>query len=511
MPQPVLALEVDAGEIKAALVEAAYRDSRVLGLFREPIALDGSSLAEQLRRFVAKHGIPADATVLTALPGDLVTWRRIDMPFRDRKRLEQTVPFELEAQVPFGLDDVVIDYHVLRRDKEGSSVLAALVQREDLEVLLHAHQEAGLDPKVVDVAPLAALNALGLSEKPLPADCVFVGGSERRLVVAAWRDGTLAGVRNVVTAAARPVPPPPVEGEEAGAPAVPGSDPEELARAACAELRWSLAALWGGTPPAATPCLLWGEGPLFDRLGALLGGDAELDVRPWAEGPSRRLAQPWNQQAPGFVVALGLAQREVAPATAVGVNFRKGEFAYHRIQDELRAALWRTAALAAVVLLMIFGSSLAEQQRLAGRAEAMRSQVARVFSATIEGERPGPDPVAQLRATIDADNKKLEALGDVVPIDGATAIDAMRELAVAVPTDLPVDIDEFTMDTGEIRIRATSASYETVDAIKQRIEERQYFGAVEVKNVKSNRDGGVAFLLLLRLGGTGAGAEGGDA
>lgn len=505
MPQPVLALEVDAGEIKAALVEASFRESRVLGLYREPIALDGSSLAEQLRRFVARHEIPADATVLSALPGDAATWRRIDMPFRDRKRLEQTVPFELEAQVPFALDDVVIDYHVVSREKEGSSVLAALVQKEDLRVHLHALQEAGLDPKIVDVAPLAALNALAVSQKEVPADCVFVTGSERRVVVAVYRGGALAGVRSIVTPAARPLPvpqPPPAEGEEpVPAPAERVDlDPDDLARSVFSDLRWSIAALYGGTPAAHTPCLVWGDGPLYDRLGAMLADAVDLDVRPWAEGPSRRVAQPWSQQAPAFAVPLGLAMREVLQAGAVGVNFRKGEFAYHRTQDELRAALWRTAALAAVVLLAIFGHTVVEQQRLAARADALRAGIARVFTATLAEVRPGPDPVAQLRATIDADQKKLATLGDVVPIDGATAIDAMRELAVAVPAEVPVDIDEFTMDTGEIRIRATSASYETVDALKQRIEERNYFGAVEVKNVKSNREGGVAFLLLLQLG-----------
>ena len=127
MPQPVLAIEFDASEIKAAVIEASFRESRVLGLYREAVVADGSSLDDQLRRFVEKHELPTQATVLSALPGDVVTWRRLRLPFRDRKRLEQTVPFELESQVPFGLDEVVVDYHVLSREKEGSDLLAGLV------------------------------------------------------------------------------------------------------------------------------------------------------------------------------------------------------------------------------------------------------------------------------------------------------------------------------------------------------------------------------------------------
>jgi len=507
MPQPVLALEVDASEIKAAVVEASFRDSRVLGLYREPIVADGSSIAEQLQRFLVKHSLPTQATVLSALPGDVVTWRRIWLPFRDRKRLEQTVPFELEAQVPFGLDEVVIDYHVVARDKAGSSVLAALVPREELQLHLHILEEAGLDPKVVDVAPLASVNALELSEKERPANFIFIAGNERRVTVALFREKVLTGLRTVIVESV-----PSQESMESTSAMEStdhtdhmdhADDVDSMAaevRRVAAEVRWTLMALNDGAIAARMPCLLWGDGPLFAALGAALTASLGVEIRPFEDGPTRRVPQPWHQQVGAFATPLGLAMREVHPADSLGLNFRRGEFSYHRTQEEFRAALWRTAALAAVVLAMIFGSTYAEQQRLSARVAAVRAETGKVLVATLPETRPGADPVAQLRAIIDSDQKKLAMLGDVVPVDGATAVDALRELAVAVPADLRVDVDEFTMDTGEIRIRATSDSFETVDAIKQRIEERKYFGAVEVRNVKSNRDGGVGFMLLLALG-----------
>src|SRR5438046_2413569 len=160
MPQRILALEIDAHELKAALLETSFRDYRVVGFYREPVTGEGSP-ADRMRSFLQRHQLEA-TTVLSSLPGDLVTLRTFYLPFRDRKRLDQTVPFELENQVPFGLDDIVIDYHVLHRDRSGSNVLAALVQRRDLEEHLTLLKSAGVDPKVVDVAPLATLNVLNL-------------------------------------------------------------------------------------------------------------------------------------------------------------------------------------------------------------------------------------------------------------------------------------------------------------------------------------------------------------
>ena len=111
MPQRVLAVELDAHELKAAVVETTFRDYRVVGFYRQALVADDGSSAEQLRRFLDAHKLHAN-TVLTSLPGELVTLRTFFLPFRDRKRLDQTVPFELETQVPFGLDEVVIDYHI---------------------------------------------------------------------------------------------------------------------------------------------------------------------------------------------------------------------------------------------------------------------------------------------------------------------------------------------------------------------------------------------------------------
>ncbi len=487
MPQRVLALEIDASELKAALVEVAFRDYRVLGLFRDAVVPDGSSVGEQLRRFVDKHQLGDANTVVSAIPGDAVTWRRMTLPFRDRKRLDQTVPFELEAQVPFGLEDVVIDYHVLERGKEASDVLAAMVPREDLQLHLHTLEEAGLDPKIVDVAPLAALNGLRLSEKAVPDDFVYISGGGRRLGIAVYRDKKLAGLRTLVVTAPNP------EAED------PARDEATRLQALSAEVGWSLTALNGAPLPARMPCIVWGDGPYLPQIVEDLKQQG-LDVRRFSESASRHLPEPWPRELTPFAVPIGLALREAMPGEALGLNFRRGEFSYQRTQDEFRQALKRTGMLAALVLAMIVGNTYVEQQRLEARYQALSSAVAQVFGQTLQGVRPAGDPVKQMQAAIDEEQKKLAMLGDVVPLDGATAIDALRELAIAVPAELKVEVEELTMDTGQIRLRALSDTYDTVDAVKQKIVDRKYFSAVEVKNVKSNPEGGVNYLVLLALG-----------
>ncbi len=496
MPQRVLALELDAHELKAAVVETTFRDYRVVGFYREAVSAGNGSLSDQVRRFLDGHKLQAN-TVLSSLPGDMVTLRTFFLPFRDRKRLDQTVPFELENQVPFGLDEVVIDYHILHRDRSGCNVLAALVRRRDLEEHLALLREAGLDPKVVDLGPLATLNVLNLLGGSLPDNFAYVGGTLRRTVVALYRNRQLVGLRTLVPTA-------PAAASDDGAVASGNGYPTELSRRVAAligEIRWTLLALNGAPLDAGLPCLIAGDGDPFDRIDEEMSAAMDVSVRRLDQSALRNVPPALRGELSSFVAPLGLALREVAPNDALGVNFRQGEFAYHRGADELRRALWRTAALAVVVVALIITDTYMSYQQVVRRLELVNAQIRNVFSQTLpDAKRITDDPLGQLQAEIDAAQKRAQLLAGVVPPAGATAIDAARAISTAIPDSHKIDIDEYVMDTEGVRIKAKTDAFETADAVKQDLLNTHYFADVQVKDVKAAADGkGVDFRIILSL------------
>jgi len=493
MPHRILALELDAHELKAAVVETTFRDYRVVGFYREPVAAAEGSLGEQLRGFLQRHSLHA-STVLSALPGDVVTLRTFFLPFRDRKRLDQTVPFELEAQVPFGLDEIVVDYHILHRDRSGSLVLAALVRRQDLEQHLALLSSAGLDPKVVDLAPLASLNVLSLLGNQVPPTCAYVGGTAHRLTVALYRDRTLVGLRTLSGVAGSALA---VESAAQGNGQPAGHDAR--VRAAVAEIRWTLLALNGAPLDDDLPCIVAGEGVDVDELAQQLENGLGLAVRRLDDAPLRHLPPALRPQLTGFTSPLGLALREVAPNDAWGVNFRQGEFAYHRGQDELRRALWRSGALAAAAMALVIANTYMGYQQLSSRLALVQAQVRSVFTQTLPDVHRITDEKAQLQAEIDAAQKKLQILSGLVPAGGTTAIDVLRTITAAIPDTIKIDTDEYIMEPEAVRIKAKTDSFEAVDSIKQQLLNTHAFGDVQVKDVKTAPDGKVDFRLLLAL------------
>lgn len=112
-----------------------------------------------LKELEAKGALKGDLFV-TGLPGDAAAVRTLRFPFSDARKIQQTLPFELEAEIPFDLDDVVISWSVLRQLKtdDGVSeteVLAAYARRESVAEHLELLAEVGVDPRHVEFDALA--------------------------------------------------------------------------------------------------------------------------------------------------------------------------------------------------------------------------------------------------------------------------------------------------------------------------------------------------------------------
>lgn len=112
-----------------------------------------------LKELEEKGALKGDLFI-TGLPGDAAAVRTLRFPFSDPRKIQQTLPFELEAEIPFDLDDVVISWSVLRQLKtdDGVSeteVLAAYARRESVSEHLELLAEVGVDPRHVEFDALA--------------------------------------------------------------------------------------------------------------------------------------------------------------------------------------------------------------------------------------------------------------------------------------------------------------------------------------------------------------------
>src|SRR5919206_918524 len=116
MAQRILGLDVGERSVKGVLVTSAYRGYTVLATARAPVPAPSGEApaslrerqAEAVKSLLAEAHLAFD-TAIVALPGPSVS-HVLSLPFSDPRRIEQTVGFEVESQIPFDLADVVWDW-----------------------------------------------------------------------------------------------------------------------------------------------------------------------------------------------------------------------------------------------------------------------------------------------------------------------------------------------------------------------------------------------------------------
>ena len=190
-------LTLNIGASKATLAEYALGGKRNLTLTAYGSAdlqtvdvNDAMSISASLPPIISQimheTGI-RPAPLVTSLGGQMVFPRFAKFPaIGDKAKLEQLVHYEVEQNVPFPIDEIVCDHQFLGTSADGD--LAAMIVAAKLDgvrAVTDAVASAGLKAAVVDVSPVAVLNALRFSQPHLQGCSVIldIGAKTTNLIL----------------------------------------------------------------------------------------------------------------------------------------------------------------------------------------------------------------------------------------------------------------------------------------------------------------------------------------
>jgi general secretion pathway protein L len=501
MAQRILGIDLGARAVKAVLLDSTYRGFAVLehGGAVLPPATEGATLLSRqlaaLEALISSRGWKFEESV-AALPGAGMASSIVTLPFTDLRRIEQTIAFEVEGQVPFELAQVAWDWQALGTHDGKSNLLVGMARKEELAALLAGLAPLGADPRaVVPPAPAyAALLASGATG-PLPsatapdapaavvdttpaAEAVLDLGQERTslcIAVAGACEQARTfpfGAVHLARAVARELGCPEEQAlallaaEARGGGLDPGlanlgADPraaEALRRALSGlvrELRATLRA-WRTRvgPRRVTRLLLAGELGRLPGLAELLAPEVDGPVQPLVlEGPAGAVPA---EDAPTYGLALALAIHGHLGARAGRLNLRRGAFAYTRDFEHLKGRIGRIAwAVAAVLLLAVLSSgvrmaALSRQETLLDGAlkDAETKLIGRTF-----------DNFEEAQAVL----KGRAGSGGALP--KASAVELLQELSVRVPGDIQVRFDKTEVTREKLHLEGTTDNAENVDRL----------------------------------------------
>ncbi|HUJ29411.1 MAG TPA: pilus assembly protein PilM [Myxococcales bacterium] len=456
----IVGLDQAQDTVRVATLQGGFRGFAIQDLRSAALPADGTP-AERLSGALGGLGLTpplsADDSVAVALPGPMVATHQMVLPFTDPKRIEQVLPAEVEGAIPFDLAEVVWDYSVLSQQNGKSEVLVGIVKKSVLREQLESLAAAGIDPRVVTLAPLALAalgeqGMLGAAHGALSAALLDAGPDRADLVV--FDQGRPALARALATA---------------NAAAWQAAHTDDAARARllgtlARDLKISLRAR------RSTPQKLLVAGALASLPGAAEKLSAELQL------PVEAASIPAIDS--GSLLALGLAMRAQSPRGRV--NFRKGEFAFTKDLSQVRGQMTKLGVAAAVLLFLGFLLGFARLSSLHKQAQAYDDAVC---SATRKILGQCLTDYRQAVARLSGGNSRAAGIPRV------SGADVFAELVEHMPEGALPLLDDLELTTTSIRIKGTAESYGKVDEIITALKKDKCFGEIKQPRTEKQRDG----------------------
>jgi general secretion pathway protein L len=440
--------------------------------------------------------------VVASVPTYFCSLRTVTLPFTDERRLDQVVPFEVEALLPYSLDDLVVDHQPLHTENGNARLLVAALPKDILRRYITFFSQIGIDPSQMDLDTLALYSLAYHGLQPISSETVMIeiGASKTGILLLGpapsgvevrFARTILHGSRQWTQALMEAHS---ISYEEAeqrkqqvGLSAIGGEDGTSRTLSIALEawleevvktlhVAQAESAASGGESPISS-VVLCGGGAKLKGLDDFLARALGCEIQTLSPPLLREKGLAWDS---ALSQALGLALKVGGAKQASRLDFRKGEFAYSGEVVQTRKQT-RLILVGVLILLMLAGLDLGLKYRLqAARYQALKGEVRQMFIEMSPETKTVVDEVQQARSAIAELKKKVALFGS----EGPTALGVLAELTARIPKEIRIEVSELVIETERVQMEAETESFESVDRIKASVAQSPLFTEVEVGDAK---------------------------
>jgi general secretion pathway protein L len=424
----LIGIDIRKNHVRAVLVRTARRPT-IERMLEADVALLGTP-EDTVRACVAPLLDAHVEGLAVAVEGDQAFIRRLELPSSAKKQLDEVLPFEIEAQVPIELDELVFDYRLLAEsDPATLSILTAASRIDTVRDRIRlVGDTVGREPERVGCGALPLANLTSVAPAlgaPGPLAVVDLSGAVTDVLVMVAGQPMFARTLSI------------------GMQDLPDGAARLMAEVGQTLLAW--AALW---PVPVERVYLVGSGSADPNACAYLAHMLGLPTEVLAMPAFGDLSDEHRAALPRYAKAIALA---FGVDRGRDLDLRQGPLVIQQRYDFLKENMPLFAGLGAAILISFLFFLWADLRSL-GREEKLLGSALEVVSREVLGEKTrDPERVKEL-----IDRGKNPALGD--PMPHADAFDVLVKLSEGIPPDLTHDIEEFDMSRGKVKLNGVVAT-----------------------------------------------------
>lgn len=472
MSRKILGLDIKENAVSAVLVRGGIKGNSIEEHRHIPLPLDQDkeeSLMLALKTIAAEMNIEG-ATCVASLPASLASYRNMEAPFKEPKKLRQILPYELESILPYPPENVITDFNVLNlaEDTEKHLVFTASLQKERVGFYLDCLKLHGIEPDVLTIDGYALACALTAYSND-NANRLLALIEPDRTTLFLMIDGKVCLVRSLnvnVTS-------------EAGVGHF------------CSIVQQTLAGFQKqtGLENDLLEVMLSGSALEDPQIENAIGQELDIPVRTL---DLISLSGQVAIETEGIMWKISTMDASLALALSaiVGIdllNFRRGGFTVEKGWVQYQGDILKTGLIAVLVALIFSANIVTDYYLIKKRSMQVENEVRKVFTSTFPDVKRIVDPLQQMRVKLQ--EIKKDATFSAETNRSALAIDVFNDISRHIPKQIDVVLSSIIIGADNVLISGDTGGFDAVDDVKNSLENAVLFKNVSITSTNKDRSG----------------------
>jgi general secretion pathway protein L len=495
MSANILGLDINEDFISAVHVTSGLKGFQVIS--RATVMIDKDNNLDKALEELSQNMDMKSDTCIASIGGGGVLYQNLTMPFKEPKKIKQTLPFEMETLIPFPTDDIVIDFNIVK-SSEQSEVLAISARKSLISEHLERLKKLGVSPYIVDIRPVPIALWL-LSQRETPDDGLLLDiglngfailvFTERRIALLRYAslDGGFKSQPNVINMSAGDT----QKSEEV----------DSIFRASSVTITNCLRSFsWQiGRKIEPEKIFLTGIGSMHKETEDIISRYIGLPGGRINVSKDKRIHMDYDMEArwdPNLMDgALSLALRDIKKGH--GFNLRKGEFAIKKGIFKTGKGLRRAGIFILVIFLLLLIDLGADYLLLKSRYQAARQRCMELYNLSFPDAVNVREPLLQMKQKIGELEKSAAIMSRDINKE-EKVLDIINDISRRISLSSDVDVKSMDISGETVHISGDTDSFNTVNNIKSNLEPSNYFSDVKISGKLDKTGKRVEFDLKLQ-------------
>ena len=467
MSRKFFSIDIRDNGISALLVENTIKGNRIQNQAYIPYAEinDGSEnklnkISYTLKKII-KEINGAGPEYIVSISPEIISYRNLQVPFKDRKKIRQVLPFEMEPTLPYPVEDLCFDFYPIFQ-AEKTDILVSAVKTSEINGIIDVLKELNIAPYMITPTGFACVLCL-LKFTESDNDFIFVDEDEKYATIFAVASGQMHIARSFYSKI---------------------TDHSLKAKKLSENILQVIAAFESSFIKDFDPSKILLSGSEIDRetLNREIENSMGIMVTPVDMFKDVNLKLNISSDEPFDSVnmnnALSLAVVEILGIRTI--NFYGEHSIIKKYWEEYKNDFIKSGLITAFVLVLAIFNILFEAHFFQKEMNQLNRQIAFIFQSTFPDVTRIIDPLQQMKARVDQEREKNMFTGEIE--EKILNIDILNEISSRIPKEQDVEIKNFVRGEDSLIISGNTDSFNNVDDIKGRLEHAEILKNITISS-----------------------------